>query len=108
MKVGMISLGCPKNQVSAEQMLYLLREAGHEITTDMDEAEAVVVNTCAFIEDAKQEAINTVLECRRVQEDRRAQAPRRRRLPLPALRRGRYSRRCPRPTPSWASAPARR
>ena len=62
MKVGMISLGCPKNQVSAEQMLFLLREAGHEITTDMDEAEAIVVNTCAFIEDAKQEAINTVLE----------------------------------------------
>ena len=62
MKVGMISLGCPKNQVAAEQMLYLLREAGHEITTDMDEAEAIVVNTCAFIEDAKQEAINTVLE----------------------------------------------
>ena len=62
MKVGMISLGCPKNQVSAEQMLCLLREAGHEITTDMDEAEAIVVNTCAFIEDAKQEAINTILE----------------------------------------------
>ena len=62
MKVGMISLGCPKNQVAAEQMLYLLREAGHQITTDMDEAEAIVVNTCAFIEDAKQEAINTVLE----------------------------------------------
>ncbi len=62
MKVGMISLGCPKNQVSAEQMLYLLREAGHDIVIDMDEAEAIVVNTCAFIEDAKQEAINTILE----------------------------------------------
>ena len=62
MKVGMISLGCPKNQVAAEQMLHLLREAGHEIVIDMDEAEAIVVNTCAFIEDAKQEAINTVLE----------------------------------------------
>ena len=62
MKVGMISLGCPKNQVSAEQMLHLLREAGHEIVTEATEAEAIVVNTCAFIEDAKQEAINTVLE----------------------------------------------
>ena len=62
MKVGMISLGCPKNQVSAEQMLHLLREAGHEIVTDATEAEAIVVNTCAFIEDAKQEAINTILE----------------------------------------------
>ena len=63
MKVAMISLGCPKNQVSAEQMLHLLREAGHDITTDLDEAEAVVVNTCAFIEDARQEAVNTLLEC---------------------------------------------
>lgn len=69
MKVGMISLGCPKNQVSAEQMLYLLREAGHEIVTDESEAEAIVVNTCAFIEDAKQEAINTILEVARLKEE---------------------------------------
>lgn len=69
MKVGMISLGCPKNQVSAEQMLYLLREAGHEIVTDASEAEAIVVNTCAFIEDAKQEAINTILEVAQLKED---------------------------------------
>ena len=69
MKVGMISLGCPKNQVSAEQMLYLLREAGHEIVTDAAEAEAIVVNTCAFIEDAKQEAINTILEVAQLKEE---------------------------------------
>ena len=69
MKVGMISLGCPKNQVSAEQMLYLLREAGHEIVTEEEEAEAIVVNTCAFIEDAKQEAINTILEVARHKEE---------------------------------------
>mgnify|MGYP000283615491 CR=1 FL=1 len=69
MKVGMISLGCPKNQVSAEQMLHLLREAGHEIVTDATEAEAIVVNTCAFIEDAKQEAINTILEVARHKEE---------------------------------------
>ncbi len=69
MKVGMISLGCPKNQVSAEQMLYLLREAGHEIVTDASEAEAIVVNTCAFIEDAKQEAINTILEVAQLKEE---------------------------------------
>ena len=69
MKVGMISLGCPKNQISAEQMLYLLREAGHDIVTDELEAEAIVVNTCAFIEDAKQEAINTVLEIARLKAE---------------------------------------
>ena len=69
MKVGMISLGCPKNKVSAEQMLYLLREAGHEIVTDAAEAEAIVVNTCAFIEDAKQEAINTILEVAQLKEE---------------------------------------
>ena len=69
MKVGMISLGCPKNQVSAEQMLYLLREAGHERVTDASEAEAIVVNTCAFIEDAKQEAINTILEVAQLKEE---------------------------------------
>ena len=69
MKVGMISLGCPKNRVSAEQMLYLLREAGHEIVSDELEAEAIIVNTCAFIEDAKQEAINTILETARLKTD---------------------------------------
>ena len=81
MKVGMISLGCPKNQVSAEQMLYLLREAGHEIVTDIDEAEAIVVNTCAFIEDAKQEAVNTILEAAGLKETGSAQVPHCRRLP---------------------------
>ena len=68
MKVGMISLGCPKNQTAAEQMLYKLREAGYEIVTDETEAEAIVVNTCAFIEDAKQEAINTILETAQLKE----------------------------------------
>lgn len=62
MNVGMISLGCAKNQVAAEQMLYKLREAGHTIVTDQNEADVIVVNTCAFIEDAKQEAVNTILE----------------------------------------------
>ena len=50
-------------------MLYLLREAGHEIVTDASEAEAIVVNTCAFIEDAKQEAINTILEVAQLKEE---------------------------------------
>jgi ribosomal protein S12 methylthiotransferase len=61
-KVGFISLGCAKNLVGSEQMLYLLREAGYEITGETDGADAVVVNTCGFIESAKMEAIETILE----------------------------------------------
>jgi ribosomal protein S12 methylthiotransferase len=61
-KVGLISLGCAKNLVNSEQMLYLLRDAGYEITGDTDGADAVVVNTCGFIESAKMEAIETILE----------------------------------------------
>ena len=70
MKVSLISLGCPKNQVAAEQMLAALSAAGHEITPDPAEAEAVVVNTCAFIEDAKQEAIDTLLEAAQLKSGR--------------------------------------
>jgi ribosomal protein S12 methylthiotransferase len=61
-KIGLISLGCAKNLVNSEQMLFLLREAGYEITGDCDCADAVVVNTCGFIESAKMEAIDTILE----------------------------------------------
>ena len=61
-KVGLISLGCAKNLVNSEQMLFLLREAGYEITGDCDSADVVVVNTCGFIESAKMEAIETILE----------------------------------------------
>lgn len=61
-KVGMVSLGCPKNQVDAERMLYLLREDGFELINDAALAEVVVINTCGFIESAKQEAIDTILE----------------------------------------------
>lgn len=62
MKVLMVSLGCDKNLVDSEVMLGLLREAGHEITNDESEAEAVVINTCAFIKDAQEESINTIIE----------------------------------------------
>ena len=51
--IGMISLGCAKNQVNAEHMLWLLRQAGYEISPDPDGAELVIVNTCGFIESAK-------------------------------------------------------
>lgn len=61
-KVGMISLGCPKNQVDAERMLASLKSAGFEITADQAQADAIIVNTCGFIEDAKREAIENILE----------------------------------------------
>ncbi len=61
-KIGMVSLGCPKNQVDAEIMLSRLKEAGYEITGNEAEADVVIVNTCGFIEDAKREAIDNILE----------------------------------------------
>ena len=60
-RVGMISLGCAKNQVNAEQMLYLLREAGFEILPDVQDADLVIINTCGFIDSAKSEAIDNIL-----------------------------------------------
>jgi ribosomal protein S12 methylthiotransferase len=62
MKIGFLSLGCPKNLVDGEVMLGMAREAGHEITNDASDAEVLVVNTCAFIDSAKQESIDAILE----------------------------------------------
>ncbi len=62
MKVGFVSLGCPKNLVDGEVMLGLAREAGHEITPDAESADVIVVNTCAFIDTAKEESVNAILE----------------------------------------------
>lgn len=61
-KVGMVSLGCPKNQVDAEILMGLLRQDGFELTPDAGLADVVVVNTCGFIESAKQESIENILE----------------------------------------------
>jgi ribosomal protein S12 methylthiotransferase len=58
----MVSLGCPKNQVDAEQMLGVLAGSGYEITADQAEADVIVVNTCGFIESAKEESIEAILE----------------------------------------------
>ncbi|MBQ7187214.1 MAG: 30S ribosomal protein S12 methylthiotransferase RimO [Ruminococcus sp.] len=70
-RVGMVSLGCAKNQVDAERMLYMLKEEGFEIVADAALADVVIVNTCGFIESAKQEAIDTILEfCTLKQEGR--------------------------------------
>lgn len=62
MKIGFISLGCSKNQLDTEVMLHELVTAGYEITPDETEADIVVVNTCAFIESAKKEAIDNILD----------------------------------------------
>lgn len=62
LKVGMVSLGCPKNQVDAERILADLSSAGFEITNKEDEAEVIIVNTCGFIESAKTESIENIIE----------------------------------------------
>ena len=61
-KVGIVSLGCAKNQVDAEMLLYTLRQNGFELVNDPADADAVIVNTCGFIESAKQESINEIIE----------------------------------------------
>lgn len=61
-KVSMVSLGCPKNQVDAETMLWTLKNAGFEISVNEADADAIIVNTCGFIEEAKKEAIENILE----------------------------------------------
>ncbi len=61
-KVGFVSLGCPKNLVDSEVMLGVLTREGYEITTSPAEADVIVINTCAFIDEAKEESIETVLE----------------------------------------------
>ena len=62
MKIGMVSLGCPKNLVDSEVMLGLAQRQGHELTGDAADADVLIVNTCAFIDKAKQESIDTILE----------------------------------------------
>lgn len=61
-KVGMISLGCPKNQVDGELMLEKLNRSGFEIAQSIEDSDVMIINTCGFIEDAKKEAIETILE----------------------------------------------
>ena len=62
MKIGVISLGCAKNQVDTERMLGLLAPAGYAFTEDPAQAEVLIVNTCGFIDPAKEESINSILE----------------------------------------------
>src|SRR5467141_1130084 len=69
MKIGLVSLGCPTNLVDSEVMLGLAQQAGHELTNDAADAEVLVVNTCAFIDRAKQESIDTILEMAQHKKD---------------------------------------
>ena len=69
-KVGFVSLGCSKNLVDTEVMLYRLNEAGYSITADETEADVVIINTCAFIESAKTEAIDNILDIAWLKENR--------------------------------------
>ena len=62
MKILFVSLGCDKNLVDSEMMLGLLTRDGHAFTDDEKEADVIVINTCCFINDAKEESINTILE----------------------------------------------
>src|SRR5688500_13479443 len=69
MKIGFLSLGCPKNLVDGEVMLGYAQQAGHEITADAGDADVIVVNTCAFIDNAKQESIDAILEMAQHKKD---------------------------------------
>jgi len=74
MKVHFTTLGCPKNQVDSELMQGMLTQAGHELTDAAGSAECLIVNTCAFIDRAREESVNTILELARVKETGRARA----------------------------------
>ncbi|MBA2493658.1 MAG: 30S ribosomal protein S12 methylthiotransferase RimO [Acidobacteria bacterium] len=72
-KVGFVSLGCPKNLVDSEVMMGQLKAAGYEITNNAEEADTVVVNTCGFIESAKQESIDAILDATRLKSEGKTQ-----------------------------------
>src|SRR5215472_2988643 len=72
-KIGFVSLGCPKNLVDSEVMMGQLRQHGYEITANAAEADTVVVNTCGFIESAKKDSIEAILEAARLKSEGQAQ-----------------------------------
>src|SRR3982750_4698981 len=72
-KVGFVSLGCPKNLVDSEVMMGQLKQSGYEITTDAAEADTIVVNTCGFIDSAKKESIDAILEAARMKAEGKCQ-----------------------------------
>ena len=72
-KVGMVSLGCPKNLVDSEVMMGLLAKQGYELTHDQQEADVLVVNTCGFIDSARQESVDTILEMAQLKQSGKLQ-----------------------------------
>jgi len=72
-KIGFVSLGCPKNLVDSEVMIGLVQQAGHDVTSDASSADVLVVNTCAFIDSAKQESVDTILELAELKKTGRCQ-----------------------------------
>ena len=73
MKLLMVSLGCDKNLVDSEEMLGILTSRGYEITDDETEADAAVINTCCFIEDAKKESIDEILSLAALKQSEKLQ-----------------------------------
>jgi ribosomal protein S12 methylthiotransferase len=73
MKIGFVSLGCPKNLVDSEVMIGLVQHAGYDVTADASSADVLVVNTCAFIDSAKQESVDTILELAELKKTGRCQ-----------------------------------
>ena len=84
-RVGFVSLGCPKNLVDSEVMMGMLSTNGAEITARAEDADIIVVNTCSFIDTAKQESVDTILEMVQHKTHGRAQQAHRHRLPRRAL-----------------------
>ena len=70
MKIGFISLGCSKNLVDSEKIMGMLKEGGHTFVNHAKDAECIIINTCGFIQSAKEEAINTILEMAEYKENK--------------------------------------
>ena len=89
-KIGVISLGCAKNQVNCEQMMYRLQEAGHEILPDVTGADVVLINTCGFIDSAKSEAIDHIIAMGQLKGGRRGGENSGDRVPVSAISEGNF------------------
>ncbi len=85
LRIGFVSLGCPKNLVDSEVMMGMLSTNGAEITSHAEDADIIVVNTCSFIDTAKQESVDTILEMVAAQDPRPRPQAHRHRLPGGAL-----------------------
>ena len=102
-KVAFVSLGCAKNLVNTEQMMALCRDAGHTVTGDPEGADVAVLNTCGFIESAKSEAIENILELSQLKDQGKLK-----KLLVAGCLTQRYpddiGKSCPRWTACWAPA----